>query len=494
MTVAIFDTAPPLETDACRRASWLRWLPSALFAVAAIARQATTWLDCDVSWLLTVGERVLDGQRLYTDIIETNPPASVLLYLPGIALARATGTTPEFMTAGLVFLLGIAAILGSARLLSRAGMLPGHSHPFVVAAAAACFLLLPGYCFAQREHIALLLVLPIMAVCALRMEGHSVRPTIAIFAGIAAGLTMAIKPHFALAIGPMILLATRPYRSVAAWCRVETVAAALVVLIYGAVVLTCFPHFGADMMPMLRAAYLPSRAALPRLLATGWFILTAASLLLALAIAPRRATRTTLGLPLLASAGFAVAALIQGKGYINHGYPALALALFGLALVFADGRRNVPGRKIGVFLGIVFFGVSCRMLLETPDYSQLVALVRKAGPPHPRMLTVGGDLAVSFPVVRWVGGNWVERQHSLWITANAPAIHPTDPAKRAELARYVALDERMFVADVTRGRPDIVLIQGDEGLRWIASHPAVAAVLSHYRHVDRIGDVIVWAA
>ncbi len=31
-----------------------------------------------MSWLITVGEKVLDGQRLYIDIFEVNPPASVL--------------------------------------------------------------------------------------------------------------------------------------------------------------------------------------------------------------------------------------------------------------------------------------------------------------------------------------------------------------------------------------------------------------------------------
>ena len=31
-------------------------------------------VNVDVAWLLTVGEKMLDGQRLYVDILETNPP------------------------------------------------------------------------------------------------------------------------------------------------------------------------------------------------------------------------------------------------------------------------------------------------------------------------------------------------------------------------------------------------------------------------------------
>jgi hypothetical protein len=45
--------------------------------------------NSDISWLLTAGERILDGQYLYVDVIETNPPVSVLVCIPGIVVARA---------------------------------------------------------------------------------------------------------------------------------------------------------------------------------------------------------------------------------------------------------------------------------------------------------------------------------------------------------------------------------------------------------------------
>ena len=50
-------------------------------ALVAIAIQSL-WIpiDADVSWLITVCERLLSGDRLYVDIFEVNPPASVWLY------------------------------------------------------------------------------------------------------------------------------------------------------------------------------------------------------------------------------------------------------------------------------------------------------------------------------------------------------------------------------------------------------------------------------
>jgi hypothetical protein len=78
-------------------------LSSARFVAAAIA--AITILSAfyqqrwgtiaDTSWLITVCERVLAGERLYVDLIETNPPFSVWLYMPPVALAKALGLSSE---------------------------------------------------------------------------------------------------------------------------------------------------------------------------------------------------------------------------------------------------------------------------------------------------------------------------------------------------------------------------------------------------------------
>ena len=77
----------------------------------------------DVSWLITVDEKWLDGATPYRDVIEINPPASLMLYWPAVALARVLGVTPEFTVAAFGFL-SIAAGLGlAAAILRRAGLL-----------------------------------------------------------------------------------------------------------------------------------------------------------------------------------------------------------------------------------------------------------------------------------------------------------------------------------------------------------------------------------
>ena len=82
-----------------RKRSSLGELSSARFVLAAVAAvtifsvfyQQRWGTIADTSWLITVCERVLAGERLYVDLIETNPPFSVWLYMPPVALANALG-------------------------------------------------------------------------------------------------------------------------------------------------------------------------------------------------------------------------------------------------------------------------------------------------------------------------------------------------------------------------------------------------------------------
>ena len=81
----------------------LPWISIVILFAAAVALRHVLAANTDVSWLLTVGERVLDGQRLYVDVMPTNPPMAVLAYMPGIVIARALGLPVEIVTDSLMF-------------------------------------------------------------------------------------------------------------------------------------------------------------------------------------------------------------------------------------------------------------------------------------------------------------------------------------------------------------------------------------------------------
>ena len=82
-----------------RRGCLPRWALVAAIGLAAIGLQLHFGLLGDVSWLITVDEKWLDGETPYLDFIEINPPASLMLYWPAVALARLIGVAPEFTVA-----------------------------------------------------------------------------------------------------------------------------------------------------------------------------------------------------------------------------------------------------------------------------------------------------------------------------------------------------------------------------------------------------------
>ena len=75
--------------------------------------------NTDVSWIIVMCETVLDGQRLYTDIIETNPPATVWLYLPFVAFARAVHLSAEFVIDASIFVFAFLVMSVCERFLER---------------------------------------------------------------------------------------------------------------------------------------------------------------------------------------------------------------------------------------------------------------------------------------------------------------------------------------------------------------------------------------
>ena len=83
----------------------------AVEVLKTIERQKVTYIGA----VPTMCERMLNGERAYVDIIETNPPVPILLYMPGALVAKFFGGTPEAAT----FAFAYASAFGSLWLAAR---------------------------------------------------------------------------------------------------------------------------------------------------------------------------------------------------------------------------------------------------------------------------------------------------------------------------------------------------------------------------------------
>lgn len=474
----------------------------AVFALALIGR-AFIPTNADVSWLITIGEKVLDGAQPYIDFIEVNPPASILLYLPAVALARILHLSPEFVVGALVFVAAGVSLFISARIAAHGRLLNRSDIAPLAALFAAALLVLPMQTFGQREHIALIAFIPALAVYALRAERKPVALHWAIAAGIGAGLAVIIKPHLVLAVlfaASAAAIHARSWRSLFA---VENWIAGIAALGYAALVLVAYPAFLSDVVPLVAMVYVPVRTPLVRLLtefATPIFI---AALALIWWLKRGAAFAAPFGLLVAAAFGFAAAFYVQQKGWPYHSYPMLALALIAavIALFHPSPNDAVPQRfasrtkRLSAAAIIALFaGAACFWLNLALDLRGLARTI-EASAPRPTMLNISSDIAVGHPLVRDLRGSWVSRVCSQWITTGAliRTRRGADAATAAHLSAYAERDRALLVEDIARGKPDIILVDRIrfDWLRWAMADAALARQLGDYTELATIDKVLV---
>ena len=131
-------------------------------------------------------------------------------------------------------------------------------------------------------------------------------------------------------------------------------------------------------------------------------------------------------------------------------------------------------------------GAACGLFaldgVETPAIARALASLG----PHPTVASISESLAFGHPMVRRVGGVWVQSVPSLWIAAAARRRideHPGDAALADRMNAYIEADRDRLVADLERNRPDALLV-GRLDTRfhhWVWSDPKIAAARSDYR-------------
>lgn len=473
----------PWTGEAVRASPVGRWLPLApvaLCALVAIAIQSL-WIpiDADVSWLITVCEKLLSGARLYVDVIEVNPPASVWLYLPLVRLAHQTDMRPEAVVAAGFVVGGVVSSLCTVKLASRLDDTP---RPALVAFAAAFVtLIFPMAVFAQREHAALLLALPALTALAVIAEAKPLRLTTATVAGFAAGLVIVIKPHFALAIVPAAIWAAYRRRSLLPFLP-AAFAAAAALAVYAAAFLLWGQAYLA-WLPAISRTYLQYHDSWWNVVVNP-LLFPAIVLLLSLVLRPSRMPALAIACG-IAGIGFAAAAIIQAKGYPNHLYPGAALGLFAAMVIVGCARPNRQRRTIAAALAAAcLWQMNYWAILPDPS---LAAAIREVAPPHPKIIALSGQLATGHPVTRNVGGSWVGSRASLYFARLAHDRGLNDPT----VADTYRKDIHGFAVDLARNSPDIVLVDRDDKA-WLMREPEIARAMRGYAPRSRAGEIEVW--
>ncbi|WP_419907113.1 hypothetical protein [Hoeflea sp.] len=407
-----------------RMAAWPALAGCGIALLLSFVLNIRAGTNTDVSWIITIIEGQFSGKRLYVDILETNPPFSVWLYYPAVAAARILSMSPEFAVAVFTYLVGLASLGFTHRIARKGGLTTGETRWWFWPGLFAVFLVLPGTVFAQREHIGLMALLPLLVLQAWRLnEGSENRVPVltAIAAGVAGSVIILVKPHWALSIGLPALYVTWSRRSVLSLLRPEYLTIAAIAVAYLAIVIVAYPEFLGSMYPMLQQVYMPISNARGMWLPI--IVKFAITLVPWILLRVRGTVSPVADLAALSSMGFFAGVLYLGKGWGYHLYPSLAMALIAsLAALEAGLRRGgleARAQRYAVLIIVVAFVQAglANHVLRGPD-SRTIDMIR-ASNPNPTVAVIGADIGLAFPLTRMVGGNWSSAYCSDWAGAHA---------------------------------------------------------------------------
>jgi hypothetical protein len=386
----------------------------------------------DAIWQLWIGNRMLHGARLYSDIIEVNPPLWFWLAVPLAALQA----DPR-MTAIGFFLLAIALSLY---------LTPARYRLFLLPALT----LLPLQDFCQREHFTLIAAAPYVFLIGNRVEERDVRHPVLI--GLFAALGFALKPWFALV--PLALEALLRKHA-----RPETLTLAICAATYAVAILLFAPAYLTDVIPLVRETYSDFGGSQQYLII---FLMFGIALI---GVENRSGSGTTRALSLGALA-FLPAFVIQQKGWAYHSLPARGFLFLAIAVELSRERRQAALDGFLVAAAILCFWPfsiyrnvyrteMARHLAGVPRGSSVVALV--------------SNPSMAWPMVEERGLDWQLHEFSVW-QMNAAA---RDPRLLPEVRKIVAPD--------LAKRPQVLIIDNRPLFRSVAHALVPAGYLSCYR-------------
>jgi len=481
----------------------------------------------DIAFLLYTAERVLDGARLYVDIVEINPPLIVALNMPTVWLARAIGASEILVYRALV----AAGIVGALALCDWSlrwvvGSNGDRLRRTLVLVVALALFPVAGNNFGQREHLLIALALPYVLLAGGRADGRRVPTGPAWGTGVLAGAGLALKPHFLLVWAALEAYLAWRLRARRVSHEALGVVAFLAVYLVGIALLTpqyfglvrllgpAYSGFGYD--PFFHVLVTAPGTTVCYLAALAW-------------VALRREARHR-GLwivVLVAMIASLVAGAAQQKGWGYHFYPSKVFGLALLTLALVDIRRPLVRPVQRLYVAVVFAALSTSLLSslamgigrilhrdpvdrsERAQLDELVAAVRRHSPSGGSLFIMSYTNESGFPLVNYSGVRWASRFPHLWIieAVYQDQLHAPDPLRfharhsMGPAERYLNDAVR---ADLARYRPDLLMVLRHgrdvqqnshrrlDYLAYFSRDPRINALLSRYRFVEEIGQYLLY--
>jgi len=486
-----------------------------VFAVGILV-QTKMILNFDVSWLLTVTNKLFLGGHYYTDFIETNPPLILYVYMPAILLAKITHL--GFAVAFKIYAFTLAfGLLYLCNVLLRKVFSDSYDSVryALLAVIAFTWVLMPGYSFGEREHFAIMLIFPYLFLLDLRLAEKPLNFYLVILIGFMAGIGFAIKPYFLFALVICELFFMYKKRSLFAWFRPETVVIGLTILLYLVSLFLFTPNYLFKVWPLVYHLYfIAVRTPLTTLIAQPTIIFWSIVLGVYFLLYDKLYHKNLANILLFASIGFLLSYFTQHTAWYYHLLPALTIITVLVTLFLCERlllmvKTNINWLVIGLIVllqlyVLIFPGIDTIRhikvgILNTRNmpYNSLFQFVKLNA--HQQSIYV---FTVEIPtithLVDYAGASSASRFPSqLFMPGLIWLSHQTNLSKAQKIRLKKQKKEiiDIVVADLQKHKPKLILEDKKKKnlypnkkqfdyIKFFSQDPRFRAFLKHYQYVE----------
>ncbi len=426
----------------------------------------------NVSWLLIAAERLLSGQSLSQHIYETNPPLSILIYIPHILFSKALGVNPTiglfYLTSTLVFISTITTYF----IIKKFNFLNNNEKTSFILGYIASITLVATINLSDREHLIIMALIPFV-LCQYALTNRiKINSTILVLTLVIGSILILVKPHYGLLPSVFLLHRMIKQRRFNIFFDIDFIILSAATLIYLAVIFIFFNDYVQIIFPDVIQLYASNIQPAPALKSIQPYLVANIAFFL-WNIFREDLNKEKKGFLLFLYSCAALCFIpyfVQMMGYYNHIIPIYSFFICAFTLSISFYMSHFFGKYAALNIAIP---ISCALLLiysisppskeftkqkEIPNLP-VAEFLEKECPKPCTYFAFHGDIEIFNPTAIYMGYTHASRFPSLWFI---PEILKGLNGKTPE--KYQLLKDKykqMVAQDFDYYKPSILLIGKD---------------------------------
>ena len=453
----------------------------------------------DTAWYFVATQKWLNGDKLYVDIIEVNPPWSFYCTVPGVLLARVLGTSVANGFALSIVLLTWISFTVVQKIMFGIERQNTIHNMLVVFGVLAIVISLTMSQFGQREHIFILCVLPYLFMVYAEQRQCVYSRTGRVFLAILASIGILLKPYFVLL--PLIigLSSALSSRDIKMLFKIEYMVMVSACVLYVAFIYIAHNEYFTFLLPYAVDTYgdygfsdtrvrglLPLKLILFMVVTT--FILVEFS-----------STLKAAGYFGVAAIGGVLIYYMQSKGFTYQAFPFYVFGWIFLLIIFIDGFKS--DRIWHLFVGIlgiylfIEYTPKPNIYRESYDSGRLSKELEQFDDDKMAILTLTSTVSATFPYMSAPNRVWASRFPTQWFLPGAlNSLHMldcTDKDNFDECKRYNEILDYVRnsnVEDIEKYSPDVIAVDVKNKKSYIKGEFSFLEFMQKHAEFDALWD------